>query len=92
MLNKCEIREFRNSDLEAISHIYNYYVRNGFAAYAENELEADIFKGIIMAAISCYVLEIDREVGGYAILRNYLPYVNFKHTGKLTYFIKNSQL
>jgi len=72
MLNKCEIREFRNSDLEAISH--------------------DIFKGIIMAAISCYVLEIDREVGGYAILRNYLPYVNFKHTGKLTYFIKNSQL
>ena len=89
MLNKWEIREFRDSDLEATLSVYNYYVKNGFAAYPENELDVNFFNGMINAAILCYVLEIDGEVGGYAILRNYLPYVNFKHTGKLTYFIKS---
>jgi len=88
MLNKCEIREYRDSDLEEISHIYNFYVKNGFAAYPENKLDAAFFNVIITAAISCYVLVVDGEVVGYGILRNYLPYVNFKHTGKLTYFIK----
>ena len=89
MLNKCEIREYRDSDLEEISHIYNFYVKNGFAAYPENKLDATFFNAIITAAISCYVLVVDGEVVGYGILRNYLPYVNFKHTGKLTYFIKS---
>jgi phosphinothricin acetyltransferase len=80
--------QFRNADLEEILAIYNYHVKNSFAAYPEKELDKEIFNLLIQEAISCYVLKIDNEVGGYAILRNYLPYENFKHTGKLTYFLK----
>ncbi|KKM03586.1 hypothetical protein LCGC14_1772960 [marine sediment metagenome] len=88
MMNKYKLRQFRDSDIEDILRIYNHYVKNGFAAYSEKELDVNFFIKTIQEVISCYVLEIKMDVVGYAILRNYLPYDNFRHTGKLTYFIK----
>ncbi len=82
------IRQFRNTDLGDIIEIFNYYVKNSFAAYPEKELGSNLFNKLVQEAISCYVLEIENAIGGYAILRNYLPYENFKHTGILTYFLK----
>jgi len=88
MLSNYEIRGFRNSDLDPILAIYNYYVKNGFAAYSEKEINSSFFKVVILEALSCHILDLEGEVGGYALIRNYLPYENFKHTGKLTYFLK----
>ncbi len=88
MMNKYKLRQFRASNIEDILRIYNYYVKNSFAAYSEEELDVNFFIKTIQEAISCHVLEIKTDVVGYAILRNYLPDDNFRYTGKLTYFIK----
>ncbi len=82
-MNKYKLRLFRDSDIKDILRIYNYYVINGFAAYSEKELNVNFVIKTIQEAISCYVLEIKMDVVGYAVLRNYLPYANFRHTGKL---------
>jgi phosphinothricin acetyltransferase len=67
--------------------IYNLYVQKYYAAYSEKELGIDFFERLRRESISFYVLEVKKQVVGFGLLRNYLPYDNFKHSGLLTYFI-----
>jgi len=69
-------------------NIYNYYVINGVAAYSEKEVDIDFFLRMKKEALSFNILEINNKIVGFSVLRNYLPYENFSHTGILTYFIK----
>lgn len=82
------IRELRESDKYPVLSIYNYHVINGFAAYSEKELKIEFINRLKKGSISFIVLEIENKIAGFALLRNYLPYENFRHTGQLTYFIK----
>ncbi|MFX0177584.1 MAG: GNAT family N-acetyltransferase [Candidatus Hodarchaeota archaeon] len=77
-----------DSDIPIVRDIYNYYVINGVAAYSEKEVDLDFFLKMKKEALSFYILEINNEIVGFCVLRNYLPYENFRHTGLLTYFIK----
>ncbi|MFW9902382.1 MAG: GNAT family N-acetyltransferase, partial [Candidatus Thorarchaeota archaeon] len=61
---------------------------NGFAAYSEKELKIEFINRLKKDSISFIILEIENKIAGFALLRNYLPYENFKHTGQLSYFIK----
>ncbi len=88
MINNYKIRHVKNSDMNDVRNVYNYYVKNEFAAYAEKDVPIDFFNNIKEEALSFYILEINAKLVGFAVLRNYLPYDNFKHTGKLTYFIR----
>jgi len=67
--------------------IYNHHVKYSFAAYSEKDVNVEFFINMKKEAISFYVLEIEKNIVGFAVLRNYLPHENFRHTGKLTYFI-----
>ena len=88
MLREFKIRELRESDKKAVLSVYNYHVRNGFAAYSEKELKIEFINRLEKESISFIILEIENKIVGFAFLRNYLPYENFKHTGQLGYFIK----
>jgi len=88
MHNDFKIRDLKDSDVSAVLSIFNYHVKNGFAAYSEKELNIDFINRLIRNSLSFIVLEIEQKIIGFAFLRNYLPYDNFKHTGQLSYFIK----
>ncbi|MFX1568751.1 MAG: GNAT family N-acetyltransferase [Promethearchaeota archaeon] len=83
-----KIRELSESDKHAVLSIYNYHVINGFAAYSDKELKIEFINRLKKDSISFIILEIENKIVGFAVLRNYLPYENFKHTGQLSYFIK----
>ncbi|MFW9998886.1 MAG: GNAT family N-acetyltransferase [Candidatus Hodarchaeota archaeon] len=83
-----KIRDLKESDISSILSIFNYHVINGFAVYSEKEVNIDFINHLIKDSISFIILEIGQEITGFAFLRNYLPYDNFKHTGQLSYFIK----
>ncbi|MFX1308151.1 MAG: GNAT family N-acetyltransferase [Promethearchaeota archaeon] len=87
MKEEFRIRNVKDSDLNNVLSIFNSYIKNGFAAYPENEVSINFFNNIRQRAHSFYVLVLGTRVIGFAFLKNYLPYENFKHTGQLTYFI-----
>ncbi|MFW9826652.1 MAG: GNAT family N-acetyltransferase [Candidatus Thorarchaeota archaeon] len=87
MSDEFRIRNLEDSDLNEMLLIFNYYIKNNFAAYPENEVNSKFFLNIKQTALCFYVLELGTRIIGFAFLRNYLPYENFKQTGVLTYFI-----
>jgi len=87
MKNNYNIRQAKDVDLHNIMLIYNSYIKESFAAYSEENIGIDFIINLKREAISFYVIEIDQKIVGFCVLKNYLPYVNFKHTGVLTYFI-----
>ena len=87
MKNNYNIRQAKDVDLHNIMLIYNSYIKESFAAYSEGIIGIDFVLNLKQQAISFYVIEIDQKIVGFCVLKNYLPPVNFKHTGLLTYFI-----
>lgn len=81
------LRALFDSDINEVLAIYNQHVKNSYAAYSEKELPVDFINKIKQDAISFYILEIMKKIIGFAVLRYYLPYDNFKHTGIFTYFL-----
>ncbi|GAH65988.1 unnamed protein product, partial [marine sediment metagenome] len=82
-----KIRFVTDLDMNYVMAIYNLYVKKYYAAYSENELGIDFFERLRRESISFYVLEVEKQLVGFCLLRNYLPYDSFKHSGLLTYFI-----
>lgn len=84
---KYKIREFIDGDQLAIIDIFNYFIRESFAAYLENEVNLQFFNTLKGAAKVFFVLEADKKIVGFSFIKPYLNYENFNHTGALTYFI-----
>lgn len=82
-----KIRQVEDIDMSYVMAIYNHYVKKYYAAYSDKELGMDFFEKLRRESISFYVLEIEQQLVGFCVLRNYLPYDNFKHSGLITYFI-----
>jgi phosphinothricin acetyltransferase len=87
MKNEFRIRNAKTSDINDFLSIFNYYIKNSYAAYLEEEVKTNFFHNIKQTTQFFYILELGARIIGFAFLKNYLPYKNFEHTGQLTYFI-----
>ncbi len=83
------IRELQNTekDRHAIGEIFNYFVRESFAAYTEEEIGKTFAGKLMNDVIVCYIMEVDNTIMGFGYLKPYLPYSTFKHSAALTYFL-----
>jgi len=75
--------------------IYNYYVENGFSAYPETPLPEQFFGKFLemTKGYPAFVIKDEgtREVVGFCFLRAYNPFLAFRKTAEITYFIKQDQ-
>jgi phosphinothricin acetyltransferase len=67
----------------------NYYIKNSFAAYPEVEHAPGFFPVLRehVTGYPFYVVENEKEVVGFGLLKRFLPPATFKRTAELTYFI-----
>ena len=84
---KYKIREFKEGDQQVIIDIFNYFIRESFAAYKEKEVKPAFFNKLKKTSKVFYILEADKKIVGFGFIKPYLEYENFSHTGALTYFI-----
>lgn len=83
-------RKVEDGDARQIIAIFNYFVKNGFAAYPEQELPAAFFHKLkeMSAGYPFYVIETEgQKVVGFGLLRPYHFIQAFKHTAETSYFI-----
>ena len=83
------IRKVKYRDAKAVVDIYNYFIKNSFAAYSDMEMSRDYFKRTIYSTkgYPFYIIEVDKKVVGYGLARPYYYQDTFKRTAVLTYFI-----
>jgi L-amino acid N-acyltransferase YncA len=83
------IRTVENKDGEAVVNIFNYFVRNSFAAYPDKEVGIEFFERLcdLTAGYAFYVVEIKGDVTGFGLIRAYHHSDAFRHTAELTYFL-----
>jgi L-amino acid N-acyltransferase YncA len=88
------IREAIPEDIQGMLGVFNYYVKNSFAAYLETPVGPDFFQNFHDESrqnkneqFPFYVIETNDIIAGIGTLRPYFPFPNFLHTGVLSYFI-----
>jgi len=82
-----EIRPATDADSEAVIEIFNHYATTGFAAFPDKPVAASFIRVIGEGAHSFYVLSVNGEIPGFAILRPLLPFRTFARTATVTTFI-----
>lgn len=78
-------------DRQEVIDIFNYYVRNSFAAYLESAVPYDFFDMLLNLCKgypSTVAVTEDGEVVGFGMLRPYNPIPAFSRTAEITYFLK----
>lgn len=83
------IRPFENKDKNAVLDIFNYFVRESFAAFPAEEMGDEFINAVAKQAegYAFYVAEVAGEVVGFGLLRPLYPFSNMKEGGEITYFI-----
>jgi L-amino acid N-acyltransferase YncA len=83
------IREARDADRRQIVDVFNYHVRNSFAAYPDTEAGLGFVDALrnMAKGFPFLVIEVDQRVVGFGLMRRYHNYETFKRTGLLTYFL-----
>ena len=83
------IREVGDADKGQVVDVFNYYVRNSFAAYPDREVGLEFFDMLrgLSKGFPVLVITVEQRVIGFGLLRQYHPSQTFRHTGLLTYFI-----
>jgi len=83
------IREARDSDKRQIVDVFDYHVKNSFAAYPETEVGLGFVDALrnMSKGFPFLVIEVDQRVVGFGLMRRYHNYETFKRTGLLTYFL-----
>jgi L-amino acid N-acyltransferase len=87
MTGRMKIREMRESDRDAVMRIFNHYSVTTFAAYPDRPLPPQFFISLREGSVSAVVLEGDRGIAGFGLLKPFLPFPAFRKTGMLTYFL-----
>lgn len=80
------------SDREPVIDIFNHYVENSFAAYAEEKLPYEFFDFLLQVSHGYPAIGVrDTETGdhliGFAFMRPYHAFPSFRRTAEVTYFI-----
>jgi phosphinothricin acetyltransferase len=72
-----------------IIRIFNYYVENSYAAYAEKKVADAYFENImgVTEGYPAYAVKMDEKVVGFAFLRAYNPLSTFDETAVIAYFL-----
>jgi len=81
------VRQARDGDSRVVLSIFNHYVVNGFAAYAEKPVKERYFTDLLGSAHAFYVVDSPDGVIGYGFIKPFLPFPAFGATGELSYFI-----
>ncbi|MGB9928587.1 MAG: GNAT family N-acetyltransferase [Methanosarcina sp.] len=86
------IREAVAEDIQGMLEVFNYYVKNSFAAYLEAPVGPDFFQNFQNEQnrrdhFPFFVIEEKGKIIGTGSLKPYFPFSNFLHTGVLSYFI-----
>jgi L-amino acid N-acyltransferase YncA len=83
------VRPAREEDLLQIREIFNWYVRESFAAYPENEVDIGFFQVLHREAASSplFVVEAGGDIFGFGMMRPYLPFPSFQGTAQVSYFV-----
>jgi len=86
---KIEFVKMQSMHEESVMAIFNYYVENSFAAYADKKLSLNFFQNIleITKGYPAFVIELDKIIVGFCFLRAYNPFSTFKNTAEVSYFI-----
>jgi len=79
------IRKVQDTDVKDVVHIFNYFVRESFAAYSDEEMDEEFFNRNKNLAKVFYVIEVDNHIIGFAYLKPFRKYKNFNHSGMLVY-------
>ncbi|NPV91197.1 MAG: N-acetyltransferase [Firmicutes bacterium] len=84
-------RPWSAEDRGPIIEIFNYYIKNSFAAYPEEEVDDQFFAALLQFAKgypAYVVLDEGEEVIGFAFLRPYSPLPVFSRVAEISYFIR----
>lgn len=85
------IREMQESDRDPIMRIFNHYAATSFAAYPDGPLPPQFFPHLKEGAVSAIVMEGAGGIAGFGLLKPFFPFVAFKKTGIVTYFLAPEQ-
>lgn len=78
-------------DGKEIVDIFNYYIREGFAAFPETPVPYEFYSFFVQAAKDhpAVIIRDDRHsIIGFGMLRPHNPMPSFRHTAEITYFIR----
>jgi len=81
------VRKALDSDRDEIIAIFNYYAAASYAAYPEIPVNERFFGFLREGTLAFLVLEQERRVVGFGLIKLLLPFPAFMGTGMLTYFI-----
>lgn len=84
-------KQMVQDDCNEVVDIFNYYVKNSFAAYLENEIPYEFFCMMLKEvegypAVTVRDSETDKIVG-FGMLKAYHKFPTFAHTAEVSYFI-----
>ncbi len=94
MEKESSVRLAQKEDLPGIQTIFNWYVRESFAAYPVQEVDMMYFEELFREGVSVplYVVESKGNLTGFGMIRPYLPFPSFRRTAQISYFIHPSCL
>lgn len=79
------------ADREPVLAIFNHYIANSMAAYAEQTLPPEAFDGVLKMCAGYPAFAARDETGklaGFAMLRPFHPLPTFSGTAEITYFLQ----
>jgi phosphinothricin acetyltransferase len=79
------------SDREPVIDLFNYYIRNSFAAYPEEPVSYGFFDHFLKTTRnypSAVARDRDGKLAGFGMLRPYNPMPVFARTAEITYFLR----
>lgn len=91
MEEKVFLTPMSGEDRIGIIDIFNYYIKNTYAAYPENEVSYEFFGMLLQATNGYPALTMKTENGeviGFGFLRPYHPMPVFKRTAEISYFLR----
>ena len=83
-MKKSLIRQIQKKDIKSILNIYNYYIENSLANFEENKTNSREFnkliKNIFSNKLPFLVYEINKEITGFAFLKEYRSKSGYRFT------------
>ena len=90
----CTFQPLTEADRHTVIDLFNYYVKNSFAAYPEKPMPYAMFDYFLTLSKSYPVLTMKTFSGdmlGFGLLRPYQPMETFSHTAEIAYFLHPDQ-
>ena len=88
-MENLNFEKFDMTQEKEVMDIFNYYVKNSFAAYPEKQLPYEFFGKMIemTKGYPAYVMKVNEKIIGFCFIRAYNPFPAFSETAEITYFI-----